>query len=324
MPIVPDGSRTPRAWREFDDLVAEASTDSPWRTDALGERSFLPDYSLLADLLAVPVRLGSTTQSGMPAKAVDVWVAHELRRAGFLPDEVWPRATSPRVLPHEIALMRNRESNMTLELSEKIFKRLESGKVKGGIVSSDAYVLGKAYAKQVDVLIAQWSRGPELMVSTKRMDSSFGKNALNRIEESYGDAKNLRGRHPLAATGFLFVMRSTALTQEPDTVTRLKDLLIKLAQEPDAYDATGLIITEWIDPSGTTIDEDAEGRPVEQVTVKLRHDAVPLRLRVDRFLETMIDRVLVRTPVNIHVQVRERRDGTHLPIEEAETGAPEP
>jgi hypothetical protein len=85
MPIVPDGSRTPRAWREFDHLVAEASTDSPWRTDALGERSFLPDYSLLANLLAVPVRLGSTTQSGMPAKAVDVWVAHELRRAGFLP-----------------------------------------------------------------------------------------------------------------------------------------------------------------------------------------------------------------------------------------------
>jgi hypothetical protein len=175
MPIVPDGSRTPRAWREFDHLVAEASTDSPWRTDALGERSFLPDYSLLANLLAVPVRLGSTTQSGMPAKAVDVWVAHELRRAGFLADEVWPRATSPRVLPHEIALMRNRESNMTLELSEKIFERLESGKAKGGIVSSDAYVLGKAYAKQIDVLIAQWSRGPELMISTKRMDSSFGR-----------------------------------------------------------------------------------------------------------------------------------------------------
>ena len=30
------------------------------------------------------------------------------------------------------------------------------------------------------------------MVSTKRMDSSFGKNAANRVEESYGDAKNLR------------------------------------------------------------------------------------------------------------------------------------
>jgi hypothetical protein len=320
---VPEESRTRTAWREFDRLVAHAATTSPWRNDASGERMFLPDYGLLASLLAVPIRLGLPTQSGIPAKAVDVWVAHELRRAGFLPDEVWPRATPPRVLPHEIALMRNRESNMTRTLSEKIFERLESGKVKGGIASSDAYVLGKAYAKQVDVLIAQWSRGPELMISTKRMDSSFGKNALNRIEESYGDAKNLRGRYPLAASGFLFVMRSTALKQEPDTVSRLMDLLTKLALEPDAYDVTGLIITEWIDPSGMRIDADAEGRAVADVTVKLRHDAVPGQLRIDRFLETMIDRVLVRTPVNIHVQVRERRDGTDLPVDEAETGAPE-
>jgi hypothetical protein len=320
---VPEESRTRAAWREFDRLVAHAATTSPWGTDASGERTFVPDYGLLASLLAVPIRLGSPTQSGIPAKAVDVWVAHELRRAGFLPDEVWPRATPPRVLPREIALMRNRESNMTMLLSEKIFERLESGKVQGGIVSSDAYVLGKAYAKQVDVLIAQWSRGPELMISTKRMDSSFGKNALNRIEESYGDAKNLRGRHPLATIGFLFVMRSTALMQEPDTVTRLMDLLTKLALEPDAYDVTGLIITEWIDTSGMRIDADAEDRAVADVTVKLRHDAVPTQLRIDRFLATMIDRVLVRTPVNIHVQVRERRDETDLPVDEAETGAPD-
>jgi hypothetical protein len=289
----------------------------------LGERALAPDYQLLERLLAVPIRLGSTTQSGIPAKAVDVWVAHELRRAGFLADEVWPRATPPRVLPHEIALMRNPGSNMTAALSEEIFRRLESGAVRGGIVSNDAYVLGKAYAKQVDVLIAQWSRGPELMVSTKRMDSSFGKNALNRIEESYGDAKNLRGRYPLAATGFLFVMRSTALVQEPETVTRLLDLLTKLAQEPDAYDVTGLIITEWIDPTGTQIDEAAEGTVPADVSVELRQEAVPEQLRVDRFLATLIDRVLVRTPVNIHVEARQRRDATHLPVDEAETGTPD-
>jgi hypothetical protein len=161
------------------------------------------------------------------------------------------------------------------------------------------------------------------MISTKRMDSSFGKNALNRIEESYGDAKNLRGRYPLAATGFLFVMRSTALDEEPDTVTRLMDLLMKLAQEPDAYDVTGLIITEWIDPAGTPIDEAADGMGAAEVSVKLRQEAVPEQLRVDRFLATMIDRVLVRTPVNIHVEVRQRHDATRLPVDEAETGAPD-
>ena len=62
-----------------------------------------------------------------------------------------------------------------------------------------ANLLGKNYVKQVDVVMSGWATGPELMVSTKRMDSSFGKNAANRVEESYGDAKNLRLRHPQAA-----------------------------------------------------------------------------------------------------------------------------
>lgn len=85
---------------------------------------------------------------------------------------------------------------VTSHLSRQLFEPIDAGKISG-ITPSDARILGKAYAKQVDVVIAQWSRGPELLISTKRMDSSFGKNALNRIEESYGYAKNLRGRHPL-------------------------------------------------------------------------------------------------------------------------------
>jgi hypothetical protein len=100
---LPDAPHPQAAWRAFDELVAEAGTASPWRTNTLGEREFVPDYGLLERLLAVPIRLGATTQSGIPAKAVDVWVAHELRRAGFLADEVWPRATPPRV-----CLMRSR------------------------------------------------------------------------------------------------------------------------------------------------------------------------------------------------------------------------
>lgn len=63
-------------------------------------------------------------------------------------------------------------------------ERIDAGKVQAGVTGADAKILGKAYEKQVDVVIAQWARGPELLISTKRMDSSFGKNALNRIEES--------------------------------------------------------------------------------------------------------------------------------------------
>jgi hypothetical protein len=54
------------------------------------------------------------------------------------------------------------------------------------VAPAEARVLGRAYVKQVDVLIAQWSRGPELLISTKSMVSSFRNNLPNRFEESYG------------------------------------------------------------------------------------------------------------------------------------------
>lgn len=77
------------------------------------------------------------------------------------------------------------------------------------------------------------------------MDSSFGKNAANRVEESYGDAKNLALRHPLAALGFMFGIRSTAYTEERAQFDWLADLLIKLGREADAYDACSLLVPEF-------------------------------------------------------------------------------
>ena len=82
------------------------------------------------------------------------------------------------------------------------------------------------------------------MVSTKRMDSSFGKNAANRVEESYGDAKNLRLRHPQAALGFFYSLSALALETEADTAEWLIDLLIKLGREDDAYDAVALVLEQ--------------------------------------------------------------------------------
>lgn len=213
-----------------------------------------------------------------------------------------------------------------LKLSDQLFERIDSGRIGSGISGADAKILGKAYEKQVDVVMAQWARGPELMISTKRMDSSFGKNALNRIEESYGDAKNLRGRHPLAATGFLFVMRSTAFGTERDTALRLMDLLEKLAQEDDAYDATGIVIVEWQDPrSGSALTEELDEGKALDVTVTIRQELIPPALRPDRFLSAMVSAVLDRTPINLHEEARKRR-GQEVPDEEGVTGAfnPEP
>ncbi|HET8615235.1 MAG TPA: hypothetical protein VFL94_06895, partial [Actinomycetales bacterium] len=156
----------------FDAIVAEAPARhaNPWVRQG-DTTCFEPDYDTLGLLLAVPVHLNAPSQSGVPALAVDVWVAHEFRRAGFGADRVWPRAVAPRVLPSEVLdfigkLPRAERSRLT----ELVAQRGTGG-------TSTANLLGKNYVKQVDVVMSSWSTGPELMVSTKRMDSSFGKNA---------------------------------------------------------------------------------------------------------------------------------------------------
>jgi hypothetical protein len=182
----------------------------------------------------------SKTRSGRLANAIDAWVATELRRAGFPADEVWPRLTKPRVLPREVGLF-------VQGLPKKLRSDVEAQLVHNATVAPrDAKVLGRAYVKQVDVVIAQWSRGPKLMVSTKSMVSSFGNNLKNRFEESYGDAKNLRTRFPLAAIGFLFVFRSTILAK-PGRFESAIDMLRKLRSEMDVYDTTGMVGAEWDD-----------------------------------------------------------------------------
>jgi hypothetical protein len=104
----------------------------------------------------------------------------------------------------------------------------------------DARVLGRAYEKQVDVVISRWDRGPEILISTKAQLSSFGKNLPNRFEESYGDAGNLRGRYPLAAVGYLFVQRSTIrLTGPVSLIWPRRDGLIW----PHLRHAGGLVMT---------------------------------------------------------------------------------
>lgn len=181
---------------------------NPWVVRQ-GTLAFEPDLETLELLLGVPVYVGATSQSGVPALALDVWVSYELRRAGFDPDRVWPRPREPRVLPYEITeLIASLPARLRLEVEQ----RVASGKVTGA--SKSANLLGKNYVKQVDVVMSSWSTGPELLVSTKRMDSSFGKNAANRVEESYGDAKNLRLRYPQAALGFVYALNAVALHTE--------------------------------------------------------------------------------------------------------------
>lgn len=326
-----------RGWRLFDAIVKAAALDgysNPWVSSVRGGVQYEPDYSTLRRLLGVPVLLGAESRSGVPALALDVWVAFELRRCGFDPDAVWPRAQAPRVLPTEVRALLETKS-LPKSLREKLKAQVDQGKIG----SASANILGKNYVKQVDVGVSAWHTGPELLISTKRMDSSFGKNAANRVEESYGDAKNLRLRYPQAALGFLYGLRSTALTEEPDKALWLIDLLAKLGEEDDAYHAVALVIPEWggetaepeadsdIDygenalvAAGVEADPLGSGEPADLPDdvvaaelarlpeIRLRRDAVPPELDPARFLSTLVTRVLRNSPITFHQAARQRRE----------------
>lgn len=325
------------AWAIFDHIVAEAAPDGvhsiPWVLDDDGQLRFEPDYATLERLLGVPLHLKAGTQSGVPALALDVWLSYEFRRAGFNSDQVWPRPSHPRILPTAVAAL---TESLPGKLRAQVSERIAASASIQGVTMSAARILGKNYLKQVDVIMTDWATGPELLVSTKRMDSSYGKNAPNRVEESYGDAKNLRLRHPLAALGFVFGLRSDILHKEPAAAEWLFDLLIKLGQEDDAYHATCLILMDYGDEAalpesppepeetgipelGAEVTSDGEDLPAviskskaaevigRLPRVTILRDRTPPDLAPSRFLAAMVTQVLAATPVNMHREARNRR-----------------
>lgn len=293
------------AFSDFDDLLAEAPVVSPWEHRAQDAPVFVPDYELLCRLLSVPLAAGDKTQSGRFAKAIDAWFAHELRRSGFGADEVWPRASRPRVISQDVmALLAKLPTRLAEEVGELLVNR--------GLGAADARILGRAYVKQVDVAIARWDRGPELILSTKAMSSSFGKNLSNRFEEAYGDAGNLRARYPLSAVGFAFLQRGSIVRDEPGAFTRTMDMMRKLRDRGDGngYTATALILIDWEndDPAATA-------RFVE--------DAVPDDISVPQFMRSVIETILEATPVDEHVRVRELYENRSLPVQESDPVLPQ-
>jgi hypothetical protein len=103
--------------------------------------------------------------------------------------------------------------------------------------------------------------------------------------------------------GFLMLMRSTA-ADEPGTLDRVTDMLRKLRDDEDVYDATCLVLAEWANPD--------PGRVV------IRQDLVPADLTAGPFLARLVDAVLDRTPVDMHVAVRETREQRELHLNEAD------
>jgi hypothetical protein len=278
----------------------------PWTTGPGGEPVYVPDLDTLRELLTVPMTAQATTQSGRLAKAFDAWLAHELRRAGFSSDEVWPRLTQPRVISTEMAQVERAIAALVEQLEKVEAKRGDTKLVgwaglrsaiqkaqKSLPTTSASNILGRFYVKQVDVAVSSWDRGPDVLISGKTMFSSYGKNTKNRYEETLGEAVNLRDRHPLAAMGYAFIV-SVKIYEEQGAYARLQDLLRRTRKPDGPYDATLLLVADWDATTNTLVIKDSDEAP---------------DLGAAPFFGDLLNAVITNTPVGIHQDVRESRDG---------------
>ena len=292
----------PQKLDRFDALVPREPFVNPWQPDG----TYVPDFKLLGLLLGEAI--GTEQSSGIVAGATDVWAAEELRRAGFGADDVWPRRESPRVLPRDVREFVER--GLTRRLRAEIEGRYNMPGARRAL-PAEARVMGSAYLKQGDVVIASWATGVEVLISTKTMLSSYAKNLRNRFEEGYGDAKNLRGRHPLSALGFLFVVGADITNDELGFAV---DMLRKLRSEPDVYDCSCLLILDEEqtadakdrDPSSATFAQDGTLRRPGTV-VKLDLDRAPEDLSAGVFFRRLVEKALSHMPVDVYEQVRQRQ-----------------
>lgn len=288
----------PDVFAMFDPILHKADCEtSPWETGR-----YAPEVELLRELLSVPISTAEKQESGRVAKALDAWVAHELRRAGFPPDAVWPRTRRPRVLPDDAAPLEE-----GLALLARAAVEAESGGEKiqppalrrairalDGMLpgASEAYILGDFYAKQIDVAISSWRRGPDVLISTKTMFSSYRKNLKNRHEEAVGEVMSLRARHPMATMGYAYLVRRNVFDEE-GAYAILRDILQRLRRPGEAFDATLLLVADW----------DEQATPPQVTSV----DQPATELGVSRFFGDMIQFVTDRSPIKEHVEVRRRR-----------------
>jgi hypothetical protein len=314
----------PDVLAELDHLLAAGGTSaSPWRKSADAtdehEREYVPDYTMLRDLLAVPIEKGHarSQQSGRVAKSLDAYIAYELRRAGFDAASVFPRAKQPRVLSPEFV--------KTEQAIERLLQLLADYEATGGRLHppdirssvnrlarsmpgiSETKVLGRFYSKQVDaVVLSDWLRGPDVLVSGKTQFSSYLNNKNNRYEEAIGEAHNLRDRYPLAAMGFAFLVRSNVF--EGGAYELLRDLLVRLRRPDGPFDGTVLLVADW-----------------DEASLKLAQveDPAPT-LALPRFFEDLLNAVMSYTPVDIHQGIRAAKlgepPGGFPPSDDIETG----
>lgn len=149
--------------------------------------------------------------------------------------------------------------------------------------------------------MSNWLTGPELLVSTKTMSGSFGKNLANRFEEAYGDVKNLRDRYPLAAHGFFFLAHESILS-EPSAFRKAVHMLRQLSRDGEVYDAVALLLVDW-GPKAQLCDN--QRLDVASVALTTRGlESVPGDLSCEQFFAKLISIVLQNSSIDSHPKAR--------------------
>jgi hypothetical protein len=293
---------------DLDAILSAADTSaSPWCTDPIdGRRRYTPDRSLLERVMAVPIKEGKAEeqQSGRVARALDSWVAHELRRGGFPEESVFPRLRQPRALSFELAAI-EMQLDIVLGLLESEEQKLKDtgqgtylrpvpfrhavAKLRSLLPgSATSNILGRFYVKEVDVVVSDWRRGPDVLISTKTQFSSYLNNKNNRYEEAIGEATNLRDRYPMASMGYVYLVRDNVF--ENGAFELLRDLLVRLRKPDGPFDATMLLVASWDESNNLSQIEDPAGK-----------------LTVAQFFADVLGAVMGNTPVDIHKELRRRR-----------------
>ena len=307
--------------RRIASLIAGLTPSSTAGWTPLG---FRPDMHLLSHVLALTDP--ADVRGGSVATGLDMWTAAMLRASGLR--GVRPHASEPffvsplasEVAPifgaidkelralEDIRLQLERAAsgqfaNQVRGLSRRLtapVRRLRR-EIERGTLS----VMGESRRKQVDVFLADWDRGLELLVSTKTFalaadPKDLVKNLPNRWEEFDGDLKNLRGRFPLAVIGASILLPSTT---RREALPAFVDMMTKLTAPgrpwTNAYDRAAIVVVDSWHAGSTS-------------HVSIRNDELgeaqlPLSLQPTTFFDNMIERLLVRAPIEEHRDARAAR-----------------
>ena len=299
--------------RAISQFIASQESSAMWTNDG-----FRPDLELLSKVLALADP--KDVRGGSVASALDMWAAATLRSAGLR--NVVPRATEPffvsalasATLPdfdgidRELtALERGTPGQTSSTHRDQAYRRLIGAlrRVRANLERGTTAVLGESRRKQVDVFVADWDRGLELLVSTKSFalaadPKEIVKNLPNRWEEFDGDLKNLRGRFPLAAIGALTIVPAAVRN---GTLPAFVDMMTKLTAPGrpwvNGYDrATLLIVEPW---EANTIDR------VRILNGELGEGELPGELQPETFFDALLSKLLERSPITEHEAARVER-----------------